>query len=68
MNRQPESSITRHLLESDHQINVETAFQIAYATPNADATQVCRSLWQLTTSPPSLCVQLKLSVTLKIPW
>ncbi|CAH8432023.1 unnamed protein product [Dicrocoelium dendriticum] len=73
-NRTNYSAITNHLINTGHQIDKRTAFQILYKIPSrqnhrlrasilATAEAICIRL-----TNPNLCVQKKLIQTLQLPW
>ncbi|CAH8499563.1 unnamed protein product [Schistosoma haematobium] len=65
--RKPSSSIAKHIIETGHKININTAFRTLYRNCHG---QIIKSIEVLAIRKfkPPLCVQKQFVVTLNLPW
>ena len=66
-NRTAASSIARHLIESSHQVDLESAFSVVYRATKSRDLKIVEAV-AISRLKPELCVQKKLFVTLRLPW
>ncbi|CAH8837417.1 unnamed protein product [Trichobilharzia szidati] len=67
LNRNPASSIAKHLLMSGHKININDCFTIISHNSNSRLLKVMEALW-INHIQPKLCVQKSIDFNLRLPW
>lgn len=65
--RTPASSIARHLLETGHRIDTNTAFEVVLTASNSRLLQFAEAI-AINRWKPELCKQKELFVSLALPW
>jgi hypothetical protein len=63
----PHSSITKHLHETGHRVNVDEAFQIIYKPKNVHTLRFAEAV-TIRLKNPVLCVQKQMVTNLSLPW
>ena len=61
------SSIARHLIESSHQVDLESVFSVVYRETKSRNLNIVEAV-AVSRLKPELCVLEKLFVTLRLPW
>ena len=67
LNKNPSSSIAKHLLMSGHKININDCFSIISCNPNSRLLKVMEALW-INYMHPKLCIQKTIDFSLRLPW
>jgi hypothetical protein len=66
-NRNPLSSIAKHLMITGHKVDPESAFTIIIRNQRPQILKIAEAI-MITRLKPGLCVQKQLAVSLKLPW
>jgi hypothetical protein len=65
--RNPSSSIAKHLMTSGHTVDFSTCFTVLHRSLKPHILKIIEALL-ITQLSPSLCIQKQLAVSLRLPW